>query len=190
MLFFFLAPALPPVNVHGTWAAAAFLLEPSSFYHCSDTWQKGPTFFPFTGRPVELQDAQSTNYIPQPSTGVRHQYKSLICSAVRVCSPAAKRLWIDCSIAQSTYCYSHPNHKKKKKTIWRGHAPVDINNWKISWSYQVYFRETRAIQWCSTHCYSETPLPSALWLLIKALLKFYQVTSCVQFIFLHSCKMW
>lgn len=94
------------------------------------------------------------------------------------------------------YCPEHlllltsKPQKKKKKTIWRGHAPVDINNWKISWSYQVYFRETRAIQWCSTHCYSETPLPSALWLLIKALLKFYQVTSCVQFIFLHSCKMW
>lgn len=33
--------------------------------------------------------------------------------AAQVCSRRTKSLWIDCSIAQSTYCYSHPNHKKQ-----------------------------------------------------------------------------
>lgn len=36
---------------------------------------------------------------------------------------------------------------QRKKTIWCGHAPLDINNWKVSWSFQIYFREKRVIQW-------------------------------------------
>lgn len=74
-----------------------------------------------------------------------------------------------CSIAQSTPCYSYPNHKK---TIWCGHAPMDINNWKVSWSYRVYFRETRVVQWFSAYAYCYC-LFSALWLLLSILLKFY-----------------
>lgn len=70
------------------------------------------------------------------------------------------------------YC---PEHlllltSKPQKTIWRGHAPMDINNWKVSWSCRVYFRETRTIQWFSVHCCSEIPLPIAPWLLVEALL--------------------
>lgn len=90
------------------------------------------------------------------------------------------------------YC---PEHlllltSKPQKTIWCGQAPMDINNWKVSWSYQVYFRETRANQWFSAPCYSKIHLPSTLWCLLKALLKFYQVTFHDQFISPHSCKMW
>lgn len=62
--------ARPPVNVHDVWAAAAFLLEPNSFYHSSDIWQKGPSFFPPTGGPILPQDIHSTNY--KASTGARH----------------------------------------------------------------------------------------------------------------------
>lgn len=41
----------------------------------------------------------------------------------RVCPRSAKRLWIDCWIAQSSYCYSHPNHKEKKKLFGVGMPP-------------------------------------------------------------------
>lgn len=115
---------------------------------------------------------------------------SVIRGAARVHFPCAKRVWIDCSIAQSNRCYSYPNHKNYLATpnsFW--HGPMDINNWKVSWSYQVYFKETRAIQF-SAHCYSEISLLSAPWLLLKVLLKFHQVPSHAQFIFPHNCKMW
>lgn len=81
-------------------------------------------------------------------------------------------------------------HIQTTKTIWCGHGPRDINNWKVSWSYQVYFKKTRAIQWFSAHCYSAISLLSAPWLLLKVLLKFHQVPSHAQFIFPHNCKMW
>lgn len=165
-----------------------FIFEPYSFHRSSDTWQKGPTFFlsPWwnclTPRMLTLQMTSPDHVLVW---GTSSGAWSTRCCAV--CPRRAKRLWIDCSIAQSTYCFLNPI---PQKTIWHGHAPMDINNWKVSWSYQVYFRETRAIQWFSAYLSSEIPLPPALWLLVGALLKFYPLTSRVQFNLPHSCKMW
>lgn len=46
---------------------------------------------------------------PDPSTSVRHQSGSLM----QECPPKAKKVRIDCSIAQSSYRCSHPQHKKQ-----------------------------------------------------------------------------
>lgn len=78
---------------------------------------------------------------PLTSTGVRRQFRSLI----RALPPGCVRKRVQ-AVDRWQYCPEHlvlltSNHEK---TIWHGHAPMDINNWKVSWSYQVYVRETRA----------------------------------------------
>lgn len=169
-----------------TWATSAFLNEPYCFYHSSDTAQKGPTFFPSTGGLVWPQDAHSKNDMPRPSTAVQPPLQE---SYPRCCPSVLSRSKENVDRLQ--YC---PEHllvltSKPQKTIWRGHAPMDINNWKVSWSCQVYFRKTRAIRRFLAHCCSEIPPPDRE-LVVEALLKFYWVTPHVQFIFPHSCKMW
>lgn len=83
-------------------------------------------------------------------------------SAALLCSGGAMRLRIDCNIAQSTYCYSHPNHIQ---TIWCGHASVDINN---PWSCQVYFMDTRSMQHRDVQKYTVLLLTSSSSITIQA----------------------
>lgn len=117
---------------------------------------------------------------PRPSIGVRHQFSGQIRAMLPKCALEEQR---DCGSIAVLPGALTVTHIQTTKNNLAGHAPTDINNWKVSWSYQVYFKETRANRWFLARICSEIHLPTALWFLAETLPELCPIISHVQFIF-------
>lgn len=168
--------ALSPVNVDDTWAGAAFLFEQYSIY----TWLKGSHILSLHRWTCQTPGCPLCKLHPRPSIGVRHQFSGQIRAMLPKCALEEQR---DCGSIAVLPGALTVTHIQTTKNNLAGHAPTDINNWKVSWSYQVYFKETRANRWFLAHICSEIHLPTALWFLAETLPELCPIISHVQFIF-------